>query len=313
MPPPAKSRHLVVALFLAAIALFPARAQDPTAALGLQQARASSLTWTIGEAGHPGLGNIRYAYMKNLQLTPVGPRQVYSRAYVSCGKTSGRMAIELSNITAPDDPGGLQPASMPRLFCRRPAAAWDTTLVDEELLVAWEVDVRTGDALAKDLGAPALRACAAIRVAQEVVLPADWGTRTARIELEIPPYNRELDSIFAGCGERTAYAQAPAAAPTAPALPKAQPAAKAPATPVAKAVPAPQAAPTDDYWEPSRVTSSGKTNVRRGPSLTSPVVIQLHPGSVVLIQATDTDWWRAKSASGPAWQGYIREDRLVFK
>jgi len=65
-------------------------------------------------------------------------------------------------------------------------------------------------------------------------------------------------------------------------------------------------------WRPARVIASGRTNVRARPDLSSPVVVQLDPGALVLVQKTPTEWWRAKPRSGAGFSGYIREDRLNF-
>jgi uncharacterized protein YgiM (DUF1202 family) len=66
-------------------------------------------------------------------------------------------------------------------------------------------------------------------------------------------------------------------------------------------------------WRTARTTSKGKTNVRSGPTLQSAVVIELAPGAVVLVERTSGEWWRAKASKGAAFEGYIRQDRLVFK
>ncbi len=287
-----------------------------------------ALEWEIREAGHPILGNIRFAYIKNPVETPVGNAKVFSRAYFSCQK-GGRFAIELANATAPDDPKGLRPSTDPRLYCNRPIQPWDEKLIQEELLARWSVN-EIGDALAQGFRPFPLRECVSIRVMQEVVLPAGWSQKTAKVEFDLLPYNRELDSVFANCGEVSAYAPAappPAATPPAPAKPAvalAPPAPPKPAvavTPPAPAKPAPQteAAPAkpapqpDPAWQAARVLSSGKTNVRGGPRLESAIVIELPPGSPVLVQKTGTEWWRARSASGAPFEGYIRQDRLDFK
>jgi hypothetical protein len=60
------------------------------------------------------------------------------------------------------------------------------------------------------------------------------------------------------------------------------------------------------------VIASGRTNVRVRPDLSSPVVVQLDPGALVLVQKTPTEWWRAKPRGGAGFSGYIREDRLNF-
>ena len=42
-------------------------------------------------------------------------------------------------------------------------------------------------------------------------------------------------------------------------------------------------------------------------------MIALYPGDVIFVQKTGNEWWRAKSRAGTAFEGYIRQDRLVFK
>ena len=59
--------------------------------------------------------------------------------------------------------------------------------------------------------------------------------------------------------------------------------------------------------------SSGKTNVRAGPTLNSAIVAHFDPGAIVLVQRADSEWWRARPSKGMAFEGYIRQDRLVFK
>ena len=86
----------------------------------------------------------------------------------------------------------------------------------------------------------------------------------------------------------------------------------APTKPVAPAA-APTAQATDATWKRARTTTTGKTNVRGAPTLQSPVVKELYPGSVVMVQKAENDWWKARPSSGAAFDGYIREDRLVFK
>jgi hypothetical protein len=317
-----------------------AQAQDLAATLGKQRAAGARVEWEIREAGHPVLGNIRFAYVKRPIETPVGNATVFSRAYLSCQKGMGKLAIELSNAMAPADPGGLRPASDPRLVCNRPTAV--DKVEREEILATWSINEKIGDALTQGLRPFPLRECAAINVVQEVTLPAGSAQKTARIEFELLPYNRELDSIFVTCGERSAYGPgegAPvvaAATPPQPSPPPAQPkmappppaqpqAAPAPAQP--KAAPAPPAQPgaapvqptvppaSDNSWRSARAVPTGMTNVRSGPTLQSPIVIQLYPGAVVQVQRTAGDWWRArtKTPKGVVVEGFIREDRLVFK
>jgi SH3 domain-containing protein len=297
-------------------------AQD-TATLGRQFASSSPIVWEVRESVHPALGAIRFAYGKSLVETTAGKGKVYSRAYVSCPKGGRRVAIELTNMKAPDDPAGLKPKASPRLVCNRIATRGATKLVAEELPVPWETN-EIGDMLARNLVTFPLRECVSIDVIQEVQVPAAWGTESARVVFEIPPYNREVDSVFAACGETTAYQ---GAAPVAPVVsvppnvtPPPAPAAPAPAAavvadtgstptgeaPAAKAKPAPS-------WQRARVTSRGATNVRASASLNSAVVVQLPPGSVVEVQRTENEWWRARGTGAARFEGYIRQDRLVFK
>jgi hypothetical protein len=281
-----------------------AHAQDLAATLGKQRALGSRVEWEIREAGHPALGNIRFAYVKRPVETQVGNATVFSRAYLSCQKGMGKLAIELSNAMAPADPGGLRPASEPRLICNRPTGSGDK-VEREEILATWTINEKIGDALTQGLRPFPLRECAAINVVQEVAMPAGSAQKTARLEFELLPYNRELDSIFVTCGERSAYGPG-------------SPAPVAASTPAARPQPQPQPAPTsatDASWRQARVVPTGMTNIRSGPTLQSPIVVQLYPGAVVQVQRAANDWWRAKTKTpkGVPVEGYIREDRLVFK
>jgi hypothetical protein len=240
----------------------------------------------VSEAGHPSLGNIRFAVLRTAIETVAGDSRVYSRAYLSCQKATGTLAIELTNTATPDDPGGLRPVAEPRLVCSRLGTPGDGNVVEENLLANWEVSP-IGDALARGFRPFPLRECVAIRVLQEVALPAGATAKSARIEFDLHPYSRALDAIFATCGEASAYAPAPAAT--------AKPAVAATGT-----------------WITARIHPDGKTNVRAAPDVRSAVVAQLHPGSVVLVQRTGNEWWRVRSRSGAAFNGYVREDRLVL-
>jgi hypothetical protein len=286
----------------------------PAATIGRQRAAASSLEWEVREAGHPALGNIRFAYMKRALETRAGNTTVFTRAYVSCQKDKRSFAIELTNSLGPADPGGLKPTTDPRLFCHRPD---NGKLLKEEILASWEVNPKIGDVLARGLRGFPLRECAAITVQQEVVLPEGSAQKTARIDFDVLPYNRELDSVFATCGERSAYGPAPPpVVASAPPAHKPAPARAAPATP-AKSAPAPAPPPAPQAaangWREARTLPTGKTNVRSGPSLQTSVVAELFPGSVVMVQGTGTEWFRARPSRGNAFDGYIRQDRLVFK
>lgn len=274
------------------LAVLPAHPETLAASIGKQRAASSGLEWEIREAGHPILGNIRFAFLKQPVPTRVGKDKVFSGAYVSCQKASKTLAIELTNTIAPDDPGGLRPARMPRLVCRRPAGPADDRLVQEELPASWEVN-EIGDVLAQGLQGSALRECVSIGIVQEVTLPQAWAQKNAQVILDIAPYSRELDSVFATCGEISAYAAAVPRTATAPAT----------RAPVAATAP----------WRTAHVVSSGKTNVRAGPKLQSAVVAQLGPGAIILVQHAAGEWWRAKPQAGAAFEGYIRQDRLVLK
>ena len=299
-----KKNRFRATLLACALAIAPAHAQNVTASLGKQLAAGSKLEWEVREAGHPVLGNIQFAFLKTPVETAVGNAKVYSRAYLSCQRANKKLAIELTNSVAPDDAKGLKPHVEPRLFCNRPIQPWDEKLVQERLFANWDVN-ELGDAMTKGFRAFPLRECVSIRVQQEVVLPAGWAQKTAKVEFELSPYARELDAVFATCGEMSAYA---APAPSVPVVTASAPA--APAAPPKTAAPAPAAPPP---WRAAQVAAGSKTNVRAGPRLQSPVVTELAGGTAVLVQKTDGEWWRARPATGAAFDGYIRQDRLVFK
>jgi hypothetical protein len=291
------------ALFFLFLAGIPAHSEDLVTSIGKQRAASSPLQWEIREASHPRLGLIRFAFLKSPIATPVGNAKVSSNVYVSCEKGARKIAIELANATSADDPGGLQPKTMPRLVCNTLAAPNDPKVVQDDVTAHWEVSP-IGDVLARGLSPFALRECVSIRIVQEVVLPKGWARPSAPVAFEIAPYDRELDSIFATCGEITAYASTPPAASVAPVAPPAAAIAHPPLKPAESA---------EMAWKQARTTSRGRTNVRASPNLNSAVVIELYPGDIVLVQRTGNEWWRVKSRPGrPAFEGYIRQDRLVF-
>lgn len=268
-------------------------------ALGSQAAPSAPMPWQIGEGAHPTLGSIRFASPKTPITTPVGSATVSSRAYVSCVRSNNRIAIELAHAAAPNDPGGLQPRTLPILLCNRRAAG-SNRLVQSELPARWAIS-DIGDVLARGFEPRSLRECVSIHVAQDVALPKGWARDSARVAFDIDPYSRELDSIFVTCGETSA------AGPAAPA-----------ASTVAAASPAPPPAPaparsTDAAWKAARTIASGRTNVRGRPAVDAPLVVQLHPGEPVLVQPAGGDWWRARPFAGAKFEGYIRGDRLVFR
>lgn len=251
------------------------------ACLAGMPAHPAPVAWQIGEGAHPTLGSIRFASPKIPITTPVGGAKISSRAYVSCVRSSGKIAIELAHATAPDDPDGLQPKTLPILLCNRRAAGG--RLTQTELPARWAIS-DIGDVLARGFLPQSLRECASIRVVQDVALPRGWAQDSARVQFDIDPYGKELDSIFVTCGE------ASASSPTAVAPPRAEAA-----------------------WKPARTVSGGRTNVRARPAVNSPLVVQLHPGTPVMVQPAGGDWWRVRPAAGAKSGGYVREDRLVFK
>lgn len=303
-------------LVLPLLALGFAHAQDSAVVLGKQRAAALPLEWEVRDAGHPALGPIRFGVLKTPVVTPAGNARVYSRAYVSCQKGIGKLAIELTNTPTADDAGGLRPAKMPRLVCNRPEAG-RPELVREDLFANWEVN-EIGDAMTRGFRPFPLRECATISVEQEVQLPAGSTPATVPVKFDISPYSRELDSVFVACGETSAYggqapprkvAEAPKAAAPAPRVAQTPPAAAAPPPP---RPPAP--APADaGGWRNARVVPDGKTNVRAAPNLQGAIVTTLHPGSVLLAQPAGPEWWRVRPTKGAAFEGYVRGDRLVVK
>lgn len=153
--------------------------------------------WEVRETRHPSLGPIVAAFPRDAFTTPVGHLQVSSRVFVSCERDSGKIAIELAHATAPDDPGGLQPKTIPQLMCNR---ASNKMLIRDEILARWAIS-DIGDVLARGFQPAALRRCASIGVVQEVALPKGWPAQAARVEFEIAPNAPELDAVFVACGE----------------------------------------------------------------------------------------------------------------
>lgn len=286
-------------LMLACLAAAIARGEDIVQTLGKQRAAKSPLGWDVREAVHPVLGSIRFAFLKAPVVTAVANNKVYSNVYVSCETSTRKVAIELANSIAPDDPSGLKPHTLPRLVCNDLAAPDDTRLVQDDITAHWEMNA-IGDVLARGFSPFALRECVSIAIVQDVVLPKGWAKPDQPIEFEITPYTRELDQVFVSCGQQTAYAAPP---PTPPAA----------RTSTTLSTPAPRAA--DGAWKEARTTSRGRTNVRAKPAIDAGLVIELDPGEVILVQRTGGIWWRAKSRpnASQAFEGYIRQDRLVFK
>lgn len=258
----------------------PSHGQSPAAAQGIQRASASTVQWDVIDSKHPVLGDIRFAARKTGAATSVRDRKIVSQSYVSCQKSNGRIAIELSN--APDEnlAGGLAPKDMPILTCYSPDPKGGGALVMSEIAAKWQVN-DLGDTLARGLSPADLRRCVSIDVLQDVALPVGWPQARQQVVMELLPYGRALDAVFVACGEKSAYA--------------------GPGRPVAA---------TD--WKPARTIAKGRTNVRAAASVDSPLVVQLNPGTPLQVQSTGTDWWKVRPKSGAGFAGYIRQDRLVF-
>jgi len=307
-------------LALLGLASLPALAEDLVVTLGKQRGAASPLQWEVREAGHPLLGPIRFAFLKAPVTTAVGDQKISSNIYLSCETTTRKIAVELTNSTRPDDPNGLKPRTKPRLVCNNLAERDKPRLVQDDLTAHWEVSA-IGDVLARGISPYAMRECVSISVIEDVELPKGWAKPAAAIQFEIAPYGKELDDVFATCGQEAAYARAkpPTVAAAATAEPaktepaKAEPARTEPARPEPPKLIASQS--TEGWWREARTTFRGRTNVRAKPALNAAIVIELDPGDVILVQRTGNEWWRAKArATAPKpFEGYIRQDRLMFK
>ena len=282
--------HRVVrfALLCLSAGIASAHSEDLRIAKGKERAAGSSLRWTVSEQTHPAMGPIRFAVLEKPIATSVGDAKLYSSIIVSCDKTARTMAIELASSTTPEVPAGLMPKKRPQLICNALNAPNDARIVQNDLAARWALSPE-GDALTLGLSPATLRECVSIDIVQEVVLPKGWPRETTLVQTQIAPYSRELDSVFEACGQVAAYA------------PEVQP--KAAVTAVAATT-----------WKEARTSSRGKTNVRAKPTLDSAVVTELHPGDIVLVEKAAAPWWHVKSRPNrPAFEGFIREDRLVFK
>ena len=266
----------------------------------MQRAAASPLAWEVREAAHPLLGPIRFAVLRQPFTTAVGANTVFSNVYVSCERNARRIAIELTNEKAAADPGGLAPSATPRLACNGIDETRGNRPASEPLKAQWTVN-EIGDAMARGLWPSQLRQCASIGISQDVRLPKGWTRESARIDLEITSYTRELDEVFATCGEPSVYGAA-TDAPTASSTPSPLP-----------THPAPRISAEDRPWKEARVAAKGHANVRASPSADAEVVATVAPGTPLKVQFAGGNWWRARSRSGPSFDGYIRRERLVIK
>jgi hypothetical protein len=308
----ARSRAVVLALaFTTGTAT---AAPESVAEQGKTRALASKLDWDVREAQHPELGYVYFAHLREPFMTEIGRAKVYSNAYISCSPATKTIAIELTNQSRLDDPGGLKPSAMPRLICVGPAPGIGTHTVQQLLDAEWHVS-GIGDAMARGFRPSVLRECAAIGVLERVELPSGSSQPVATIEFQIPPFARELDSVFVACGEATAYAT-PVPAARAPSVATAP---ASPAPPVAKVGPATTSPPvtpqaTETAWRTARSIAAGRTNVRAAPDLRAAIVAQVPPGTVLLARQSEGDWWHVKPYRGRAkFDGYIRVDRLDLR
>jgi uncharacterized protein YgiM (DUF1202 family) len=172
-----------------------------------------------------------------------------------------------------------------------------------------------GDALARGLSPGALRKCVSIDVLQNVALPAASPVKSQKIAMELTPYGKELDAVFTACGETTAFAPEQRPAPAQPQVARIEPPPK-PEAPPRLEPPSksdPGVRPGDSQWRAARTVAKGRTNIRSGDTLNSPVVTQLPPGVKILVQETSADWWKVKSGGRASFGGYIRRDRVVFE
>jgi hypothetical protein len=275
----------LVMLCAACVAGHPSWGEEAVVTIGKQRAAVSAVEWEVRDVNHPRLGPIKFASRKSAVATTVGSETIVSQAYVSCQKSSRKVAFEFSNAFASNPAGGLGPRAWPRITCYSPDPKVAGALAMSELSPKWEVN-NLGDALAQGLAAAELRRCVSLDVLQEIALPAGSVQGSQQVLMELLTYGRALDAVFAECGEKTAYA-APAANPP------------------------PVAAAAD--WRRARTIAKGRTNVRAAASVESPLVVALAPGMPVLAQRASADWWAVRPRSGSGFSGFIRGDRLVFE
>lgn len=292
----------VAMAFALLAASLPLRGEEPVVAIGKQRAARSATEWDVRDIDHSLLGPIRFAVQKVAVTTAVGSEKVLSQVFVSCQKSTGKIAIELTNAAASDPAGGLRPTEMPRLVCNGPAPRGKKGLAKSDLAARWEMS-SLGDTLARGLSPPELRRCASIDVLQSLALPPGAPRKSQRIAMAITPYHRALDAVFVACGEPTAFAPGERAPPAAPPAEKPGPAPEI----------VPNAASADAQWKSARTVANTRTIVRKAASVDSAMVIRLAPGTQVLARPSTAPWWEVKPRSGAGFRGYIRQDRLVFE
>ena len=237
---------------------------------------------------HPTLGAITVAVPKAGFTTMAGGAKIVSAAFVSCEKSTRKIAIELANSLETDTRGGLLPLEPPRLVCSMRA---EGTTVRAGIVVRW-VTNELGDGLARGLAPGDLKRCDSIEVLQNVALPAGSAARGQRLTMAFAPADAGVSDVFAACSDAPFVN-----------------AAARPAVASAKPTPADVASP----WKPARTLSSGgRTNVRASPDIKGALVTQLYPGTPLLVQKAEGDWWRVKPTRGNAFAGFVRADRLAF-
>ncbi len=291
---------LVSIVLAACTAGIPLHAQESTAAIGRRLAADSGVRWAVHDTRHPLLGSIKFAVQEKDIATTVGKGKIFSLSYVSCQKTPEKIAIELTSAPSSAPASGLGPVDLPRLVCT--TAGPQGGLVKSDLAASWEISA-LGDTLARGLSPAELRRCVSIDVLQNLALPAGWPQQSQRVALQITPYGKELDSVFAACGEAASFASEPGPPPRGP---------PAGARPAPAATPAP-AKREEIEWKPARILAKGRSNVRAAPRLDSRVVIQLEPGTRILVQPAAPTWWKVKPASGASFTGFIRDDRFQLE
>ena len=281
----------------------------------MQRAADSDLHWQVREGTHPKMGPIKVAISLDAHTSYIGTSKIVSTVYLSCEKSTGRIAIEIANARSMDLEGGLRSKESPRLAClgvAGPGAPPPRT----EIAANWEAN-DLGDVLTRGLSPSALRQCIGVEVVEKVALPPALGRDVEPIRFEIPTYAPGPDEVFAACGEPSAYAPAPTVVASAPAPvpPAEKPVAVTPPppapTPAPRAAPARRTAPMAQ-WKHAHTLSKGRSNIRKAPNLNSPVVAQLPPDVKILVEESVDDWWHVKSPSGARFEGYIRRDRFTL-
>jgi hypothetical protein len=299
--PPLRKALPILVLCLPLSANLASHGEDAVVAIGKQRAGASSLEWDVRDVTHPLLGSIKAAVQRRAVATAVGNEKILSSAFVSCQKGPGKIAIELANASESDARGGLGPTDLPRLVCSRPRSPGDGILVKSDLAASWEIGA-LGDTLARGLSPAALRQCVSIEIVQNLALPPEWPQKSQRVAMELAPYSRELDAIFAACGEATAFAAEEPPAPVQARVERAPPPKEDQA-----------ARPAEAPWKFAHTVAKGRTNVRSAAGTDATAVIMLDPGTKILVQQASGDWWKVKPRSGAAFGGYVRRDRFALE